>query len=351
MADPRRLPSDGSSAHGHLSGDEKSSDTAPVPSASGASSEPLHVNTCIVCDGTDADLMFKDEPYSVLRCKGCTFVWVTPRIPDDQLHEVYADSYWESDDPKAKGYANYASDEPLYLKTFRRRSRLVERFVDGPCRILDVGCAAGFFLRVMQERGHDVRGVEVSTAIGQRARKSLGDERVFLGYLEDAMSAPGFEPGSFDLVTLWDVVEHVPDPKEFLRQVRSMLKPTGTLLLETQDIDSRFAKMLGSKWQHFKHEEHIYHFNRSTIERVLRDTGFEVLHNSPRFGGKYVSLGFIAERAGRLHRSVSWILKPLALAKGANIYVNFRDEMVVAAVPAPASKQETSPNTPEAGAD
>jgi 2-polyprenyl-3-methyl-5-hydroxy-6-metoxy-1,4-benzoquinol methylase len=278
--------------------------------------------------------MFEEPPYRVLRCVPCGLVFVTPRASEDTLHEIYDAGYWQSSSPKLRGYADYAGDEPLYLKTFRRRMRLIRRYVAPVSKVLDIGCAAGFFLRVMDEEGHDVYGVELSATIAAHAKQHLGAERIYVGTLDDLPTdRPGFEPHSFDLVSLWDVVEHVPDPQRLLRQAKEMLTPHGTLILETQNVDSTFAGLLGRRWQHYKHREHLYHFNKATITRVLEQSGFRTVHNTPSFGGKYVSLGFIAERAERLNRALRWLCKPLALIPRASLYVNLRDEMVVVARP------------------
>ncbi len=295
----------------------------------------VDVESCQVCGSPGSELMFAEDPYRVLRCTGCRFVYVTPRLADDSLHEVYGEAYWQSDSPKTHGYANYTADEPLYLKTFARRLRFVHKHLEPESRpdhrVLDVGCAAGYFLRVMQAEGHDIRGVELSPAIAKIAREHLGKDRVHVGTLDDAISKGFAEPGSFDMVTMWDVIEHVPDPQQLLREVHSVLKPDGVIILETQNVDSKFAKILGKRWQHYKHQEHLYHFNPATIARILTDCGFEIVENTPKFGGKYVSFSFIAERAARLNRVAALVCKPLGLFKNANVYLNFRDEMVVVA--------------------
>lgn len=307
--------------------------------------QAIDIERCQVCGSERATLQFAEPPYRVLRCDDCSLVYVTPRWSDETIHEVYGEDYWQSDSPKTKGYADYKSDAALYLKTFRRRTRLVRRYIPTTARVLDIGCAAGFFLRVMRDGGHDVRGVEVSTAIGTEAQSHLGTDRVHLGMLHEAVGQPGFEPGSFDLVTMWDVIEHVPDPQDLLRQARAMLRPGGTLILETQNVDSRFARLLGPRWHHFKHEEHIYHFNPATVAKVLDQAGFTVERLTSSFGGKYVSFGFIAERAARLNRIASLALKPLTVFRNANVYLNFHDEMVVVAHPKPDGAPTTAPGS------
>lgn len=305
-----------------------------VPVATVASRED--VRTCQICGGAERTTMFRDGPYEVVRCSACGLVYVTPRLTGDALRAVYGEAYWRSDSPKTKGYADYAKDAELYLKTFRRRFRMLRRFVGAqPRRVLDIGCAAGFFLRVCRELGHDPYGVEISTAIGKLAVDALGSDRIHLGDLESAIATrpDTFAPGSFGLVSLWDVVEHVPDPQALLRAARSMLAPDGLLVLETQNVASRFARTLGPKWQHYKHEEHLFHFEPATVRTLFGQAGFEVVHLTPRYGGKYVSFGFIAERAARLNRIASFLLAPLGWFKGANVYLNFFDEMIVVAKP------------------
>jgi hypothetical protein len=118
-----------------------------------------------------------------------------------------------------------------------------------------------------------------------------------------------------------------------VHEVRKLLAPGGKFLIETQNIDSRAAKVLGKRWQHYKHAEHIYHFNPKTLGVILERAGFDVLENRPWLGGKYVSMGFIAERAGRLHPVLSTLFSPLSLFRKCALYINLFDEMIVVAAP------------------
>jgi hypothetical protein len=99
-------------------------------------------------------------------------------------------------------------------------------------------------------------------------------------------------------------------------------------------VASVFARMLGRRWQHFKHEEHLYHFEPATLQRLLADAGFRIVHRTARFGGKFVSPSFVAERAGKVHPVFAALSSPLRLLKGPSVYVNLRDEMVVLATKA-----------------
>ena len=184
-------------------------------------------------------------------------------------------------------------------------------------------------MAAMRERGFETHGLEISETIASHARERFGFDTVHIGPLEQAP----YPDEHFDLITMWDVVEHVADPVSLLTRARELLAPGGLLVIETQDIDSRFARVLGPKWHHYKHEEHIYHFNPSTVETLLGQAGFRVDRLSHRYGGKYVSLHFIAERAARVHPVLTKLLMPLARFGRARVYVNFMDEMIVLARP------------------
>jgi 2-polyprenyl-3-methyl-5-hydroxy-6-metoxy-1,4-benzoquinol methylase len=285
-----------------------------------------------MCSSERYAIAFEEGPYSVRRCAACGLGWTSPRLSAEGLEAMYRDdSYWRSQSPKTLGYSDYRAEEELYLKTFSKR--LAFALSGGPQggSALDIGCAAGFCMEAMRELGFEAHGVEVSRTIARHAIERLGFETVHIGPLE---TAP-FEQASFDLITAWDVIEHVVDPGALLRRVRGLLKPGGLLVIETQNIDSRFARALGRRWHHYKHAEHIYHFTPRTLRTLLGDAGFDVQALTPRFAGKYVSLEFVAERVARINPALSRALAPLAKLASVNLYVNVMDEMIALARPAP----------------
>lgn len=305
---------------------DSSADRATSPNS-------VEVASCQLCGSSQRTLKFQDGPWRVFTCAGCGLVYVTPRLVGQALRDVYGESYWKSANPKARGYADYAQQAALYLKTYQKRMALVSRWLPSKARILDVGCAAGYFLRVARDAGHDVHGCELSAPIAKFAVQELGADRVHVGLLDEAVRAKNWAPHSFDLVTAWDVVEHVPEPQALLAQMRELIKPTGRLLLETQNVASRWARWLGRRWHHYKHDEHLYHFDPNTIRRLLDSSGFRVLAIGSAYAGKYVSFGFLAERAQRLGRVAGFLAKPLGWLRGAYLYVNPHDEIIVVAEP------------------
>jgi SAM-dependent methyltransferase len=297
---------------------------AGVPAVAAPDPAVLTEVPCGLCGSSRAELRFADPPYRVVRCSDCTLIYVTPRREEAKLRAMYEVDYWRSPSAKEFGYTDYLRDEPLYRRTYRRRFAAIRRHHPKPGRVLDVGCAAGFFLSIAKEEGWSCTGVEVSPAMAAFARERYGLD-VRLGSLLEQ----GFSPATFDLVTFWDVIEHLPDPAAALREARRLLAPGGLVLVETQNVGSAFARLLGRRWQHYKHAEHLYHFDPATVRQLLELTGFEVIDLRSALGGKYVSFEFIIERAGRVHPIASRLLSPLRAIGRQAIYVNLFDEMVV----------------------
>jgi len=299
----------------------RSSPGSPPPDAS-----LRPVAHCMLCGSPRRSLRFREDPFAVVRCEDCGLVYVTPQVAPEALPTLYDESYWRSDCPSQRGYGDYLADESLYLRTFQRRLRFLRRHLPPSGRALDVGCAAGFFLQVLRDNGWEACGVEPSPAVARHAREVAGFE------VHESLDAPSLASGpGFDLVTFWDVIEHLPDPAAALRRARALLRDDGVLVLETQNVESRFARLLGRRWQHYKHLEHLYHFSPHTLEALLRKTGFALQRCTARHAGKHVSVAFVRERATRLHPGLRRWLAPLAPLDRLGLYVNPGDEMIAVA--------------------
>jgi SAM-dependent methyltransferase len=260
-------------------------------------------------------------------CAKCGLGYTTPRIRGDKIKEIYDLGNFTSESAGDFGYAQYADDAPGYLKTFQRKVRIVRKFVPPGSRILEVGCAAGFFLKAAKEAGYDAHGVEVAGSILAHARDVLRLDNLFEGTVADYPAAAA----SFDAVALWDVVEHLADPLKDLRRVRELLKPGGYLFVQTQDVSSLTRKVLGAKWPHFKQLEHIYHFSPGTATTLLGRAGFDVVRIQKSGAGKYISIGFFIDRMRRFGRIPHILAMPLTPLRRKFVYVNPWDELIVTA--------------------
>ena len=109
---------------------------------------------CGLCGSSERMVRFEDGPFAVVECSACQMVYVTPRLKDASLIDhVYNESYWSSAAAKVHGYTDYRADAPLYKRTYEKRVSIIERHFPGlrnaagqPLRVLDIGCAAGYFL-------------------------------------------------------------------------------------------------------------------------------------------------------------------------------------------------------------
>lgn len=282
---------------------------------------------CALCGSSDSRVRFREEPWAVRVCAACGLTYVTPRLADaERLSQVYGADYWRSPAARVRGYADYRGDAQLYRRTFRRRWRRLAPYLPATGRALDVGCAAGYFLDVLREAGWEAVGVEPSTPIAATARERHGADAVLGAPFESA----DLPPASFDLVTFWDVLEHLGDPVAALRRARALLRPGGTVALETQNVASRFARLAGRRWHHFKHAEHLVHFEPSTLRAALARAWLEVTLMTARDAGKFVRGDFLVERSARLSRLLPRVLAPL-LGGAWSLYVNLGDELIVLA--------------------
>lgn len=302
---------------------------------------PSHMREvdCYLCASTRRRIRFSEGPFRLVECMDCGLVYTTPQLDSEGLSALYQESYWESTRARDYGYMNYVRDRDLYVRTFRKRlATLTPHRKSG--RLLDVGCAAGFFLAVAREAGFEGHGIDVAAPMVRYAREELGLENIREGTLESA----GYPDAHFDIITLWDVVEHLSDPAGLLEECRRVLKPGGLLVLETQNVHSPFARVMGRRWHHFKMLEHLYHFDPKTCTALLDRAGFEVQQWTPRRAGKYVSVDFVIERTGRLHRLLPFLLAPFKIFRRSAVYVNPFDEMIFFARPRPAAPRKSHPH-------
>ncbi len=172
--------------------------------------------------------------------------------------------------------------------TFQSWLSLLEKWCR-PGRLLDVGCAMGFLLQVAVARGWQASGIEVSD---YAARRAAADGRcvVHCGTLQDHP----FQTGSFDVVSMFDVLEHLESPHLALQQVHALLKSRGFLILSTPNLDSWSSTLLGSRWPQRK-PEHRFLFSRSSIRRLLHETGFQLVRIRPAW--KWLTLEFLLSYA------------------------------------------------------
>jgi 2-polyprenyl-3-methyl-5-hydroxy-6-metoxy-1,4-benzoquinol methylase len=263
----------------------------------------------------------------LVQCLHCGLIYVNPRPDPEQLAMRYDGEYFHCATPVCGGYEDYEADRVDIERTFRRRLALLRPWVTAVRpRLLDAGCATGMFLAVTAAAGWQAEGLDISEFALERARAR--GFQVRCGTLPD----PALPDAAFDVITLWDVIEHVPDPAAVLRECRRLLKPGGVLAMSTPDAGSLPAHLLRGLWLGYRSiDEHLYFFSRATMRAMLEQAGLRVV----RFHdvGKYLSLPRLIARMRYYSRVAALVLRAAdRLMPNLSVYVNPHDTMCVSAV-------------------
>lgn len=215
----------------------------------------------------------------IVRCRGCGLLFANPQ--EDPVRRE--SSYAEVEDPQ------YVEEEAGRVATFTDHLDVIEAVVR-PGHLLDVGCYTGVFLALCRQRGWRPAGIEPSQWAAEVARRRGGAE-VWPGTFRQV--APRLPSAQFDVVTLWDVVEHFADPLADLEEVQRLLTPGGMIFLSTFDMDSAAARLLGRRYP-FLMDMHLTYFTRGTLEALLRKAGFQGVQF--RGYGKRLSVRYLIDR-------------------------------------------------------
>ncbi|MGA1794449.1 MAG: class I SAM-dependent methyltransferase [bacterium] len=190
---------------------------------------------------------------------------VTHPLPDkEQIHARYQDSFYS---PAGERFSKSAERVCRFFRI--KRASYVERVLGRKGSILDVGCGRGIMIHELHKRGWQVAGTQVSATAGSFIRKTFGID-CFIGELPHA----SFSRHSFDIVTMWHVLEHLPDPLLYLRCCRGLVRPGGYLLIEVPNAASWSARMTKTAWMGWDPLHHMHHYTPSTVRLALHKAGF-----------------------------------------------------------------------------
>ena len=286
---------------------------------------------CNLCGARDARLIYPSTLTNLtpnaedFRCTSAAYGVHPPIVKCNMCGLMYANPRWESsvvnDNYTVVEDPTYVEEREGRVLTFSRNLKPFESLVakSETRRLLDVGCHIGVMVDLAQKAGWESWGVEPSQWASEQARKQ--GLHVLTGTLNDAVVPENY----FDVVTLWDVVEHLTDPAAELRNAHRVLKPGGIFAIHTIDIESPFARFMGSRWPWLM-EMHLYYFSPRTLGKMLEKNGFEVTSSSAQ--GRYLRLGYFITRiepySKALYRLLDSIITRLNWCEVA-IPVNFGD--------------------------
>ncbi|MDF8333982.1 class I SAM-dependent methyltransferase [Novosphingobium cyanobacteriorum] len=228
--------------------------------------------SCNCCASTGADHLFRAKGYDLVRCTGCGLAYIANPPTMEELKVLYsagASYHAALCDPSSETFATQDRIAVRHLAETRRSVK--------SGRLLDVGCSIGQFAARAKATGFAATGLEMNEASAAFARSHFGIE-VAEGTIHDAPQ----EAGTLDVLTMFDVIEHVPDPLGDLRKAWDLLAPGGHIVLSTPNIDGLFPRAslpLAKKLDYWPHPEppyHLYQFSAKTLETMLEKAGFAV---------------------------------------------------------------------------
>ncbi len=264
------------------------------------------MSACLVCGCersaplfTASDRLYHTtaKEFAVVRCQECGLARLDPQPAGEELRRYYPQNYWFAPDESAASRL-----EEAYRRTvLRDHVRFVAQALGGVRargRLLDVGCGGGLFLGMMRERGYAVVGLDFSHEAAAMAWKRQQAPAV----CGDLANAP-LRAGSFAAITMFHVLEHVPDPRAYLEAARELLAPDGRLVVQVPNAASWQFRLLGRRWNGVDVPRHLFDFRDRDVEKLLEACGMAVVRR------KYFSL---RDNPAGLASSVAPALDPMA---------------------------------------
>lgn|GEM_PF-1355318 len=295
---------------------------------------------CNLCDGDRFSLLFEGNiahdtvdrfsQYAhygdIYRCDSCGLV---AQKLDHSVEEILENLKNEKYLDEKIGELNLAEKQhhfDMLIRYIREHRQL-----DG-ARVLDVGANTGVFLKRVKPLAGEIHGIEPSQEATQLAERECGAV-----VQNTAVADADLQDGSFDVITMWDVVEHLYDPKSDLDFLYSKLKPGGVLFITTHDVEELFARLTGRHYPMLMYQ-HFYHFSKRTLSAMLENAGYRVV--GVQYHYKSWSLAYLHELLSKLWpenfaaRSLGLLLTPFARLPGLRslrITVPIRNFFIIAA--------------------
>lgn len=208
---------------------------------------------------------------------------------EEFVRNHYTKGYFTGD-PSRSAYINYKDDKPFIVRNMKQfLRRVVKHKPEG--KLLDVGCALGFFVELSLAHGYDSYGFDPSLYAVKEAKSLVGPARIKQG----TIGSVKYKPKSFDVITMFDVFEHLSDPASDLQKLSTFLKDDGIMVIATGDTSSAMARMLKRRWTFYIPPQHLFFFNKKTMTALLTSVGLAPVEWFRI--GKWLSLRYVLHLA------------------------------------------------------
>lgn len=211
--------------------------------------------------------LFEKDGYPIKECIKCGHRYTEVDNIDSHVKKVYTDDYFFAG---KQGYPNYLNEKDILVKYGNRYSKIISKYTL-PGKVLDVGCAAGFILKGFEQAGWKCYGIEPNKTMVEYGRKEL-NLQISTGVLENFDTAE-----RFDLINLIQVIGHFTDLNKALLNTSNLLNKNGLLLIESWDMKSTIAKLLGKHWHEYSPPSVINWFSDKTLSQLFNHYGFTLI--------------------------------------------------------------------------
>jgi SAM-dependent methyltransferase len=201
----------------------------------------------------------RQEKHTLLRCRGCSLVWLSQPPPPPEMHRHYTDAYDQLISASGRNSPH----------RWRERKKTLAQYKQSGA-ILDLGCSSGSFLQSLPSGSWELSGIEMSAESARIAEASSG-AKVFVGEVLEA----SFVPESFDVITCFDVLEHLYEPRKVMARVAEWLKPGGVFYVLVPNIDSAEARVFGSYWHGLELPRHLFHYCPASLKLLAESAGLQ----------------------------------------------------------------------------
>ncbi len=259
----------------------KAADIQRISEQLGAAS-PVELEPFLECE----DHCVSRETFSLFKVVKRDLLVTLPQPSEEKLPEYYeSEDYISHTDSKR----NLLEIVYQFVKQFstKRKVKLVTRVNQGRGSLLDIGCGTGDFLKACEDSGWSVSGIEPN----ERARQLAASKTNFKNYCGTIEELIDSGSEGFDLITMWHVLEHVPNLADFIVKIKTVLKPEGVLIVAVPNFKSRDAEHYASSWAAYDVPRHLWHFSRTSMENLFSEFDMKILDVLPmKFDSYYVSL-------------------------------------------------------------
>jgi 2-polyprenyl-3-methyl-5-hydroxy-6-metoxy-1,4-benzoquinol methylase len=265
---------------------------------------------CNLCGAQDSETVFRKGELDIARCRRCSLIYAQPRLTQSEIWKRYSPTYfWDEYMPAHNAPHGEFAAEWHRARALPTLALLQPYWQMGT--LLEVGCAAGFFLKIAEEHSWQPCGVEIMQPAVTYARETLRLD-VREGTLEQAQ----FAEAMFDVVAMIETIEHLLDPAAVLREAYRVLRSGGALWVTTPNFDSVMLRWLGIDWSVLSPAEHLYYFTEQTLRQLLKQIGFQQVEIFWRLQGQTVLETINPYNTHRPHSSRSRLVKWGTLALG-----------------------------------